>query len=70
MRKNFIETKFVYIANKNVKKALSRHIQNAIEEKYIKHLMDEDTVSIEQNIPTVLEYLLKNYGKVPSDEVK
>ena len=60
----------VYRECKNVEKALLRHIQNAIEEQYIEHLVDDDTGLIEQDIPTVLEYLLTNYGKVPSEEVK
>ena len=55
---------------KNVEKALLRHIQKPTKERYVKHLVDEDTGLIEQDIPTVLEYLLTNYGKVPSEEVK
>ena len=60
----------VYRECKNVEKALLRHIQNALEEKYIEHLIDEDRGLIEHGIPTVLEYLFSNYGKVPSEEVK
>ena len=60
----------VYRECKNVEKALLRHIQNAVEEKYIEHMVDEDTGLIEHDIPTVLEYLFTNYGKVPSEEVK
>ena len=33
-------------------------------------LVDKDTVLIEYDIPTVLQYLFKNYGKVQSEEVK
>ena len=54
----------------NVEKVLLRHIMNAIEEHYIEHLVDEDTGLIEQNLPTVLEYMLRNYGKFTSEEVK
>ena len=54
----------------NIEKALLRHIQMAIEEKYIEILIDEDTGLIEHDIPTVLAYLFSNYGKVPTEEVK
>ena len=60
----------VLTIGKNVEKALLRHIQNALEEKFIKHMVDEDTGLTEDDIQTVLEYLLSNYGKVPSEEVK
>ena len=60
----------VYRECKNVEKALLRHVQNAIEEKYIEHLLDDDTGLIEVDIPHVLDYLFLNYGKVPSEEVK
>ena len=33
-------------------------------------MADEDTRIIENDIPTVLEYLFSNYRKVPSEEVK
>ena len=33
-------------------------------------MVDEDTGLIEQNIPTVLEYLFSEYGKVSLEEVK
>ena len=41
-----------------------------MEEKFIDHMVDEDTGLIEHDIPTVLEYLISNYGKVPLEEVK
>jgi hypothetical protein len=55
---------------KNVEKALLRHAQNAVEEKYIEHLINDDTGLIEDDIPDVLDYLFTNYGKVTSEEVK
>ena len=55
---------------KNVEKALLRHLQTAIEAKYVEHLINEDTGLIEDDIPTVLEFLFSNYGKVASEEVK
>ena len=53
-----------------MEKALLRHIQNAIEEKYIAHLLDGNTGLIAVDIPSVLDYLFLNYSKVPSEEVK
>ena len=41
-----------------------------MEEKYIKHLINEYTELIKHEIPTMLEYLFSNYGKVSSEEVK
>ena len=58
----------IYRECKNVEKSLLRHIQNALEEKYIEHMVDKNTGLIEHDIPTVLEYLFANYGKVPSEE--
>ena len=60
----------VYRECKNVEKALLRHLQSAIENRYIEHLVNEDTGLIDDDIPTVLEYLFTNYGKVSSEEVK
>ena len=60
----------IYKECKNVEKALLRHIQNTVEEKYINHLIDEDTGLIKHDIPTVLDYLFSNYRKVPPEEVK
>ena len=53
-----------------MEKALQRHIQDAIEDKYLESLIDEDTQLIQEDIPTVLAYLFETYGKVPSEEVK
>ena len=53
-----------------VEKVLLRHIKGVLEEKYVEHLIDKDTGPIEQDIPTVLEYLFRNYGKVQSKEMK
>ena len=43
---------------------------NALEHKYIELLLSEDTDLIELDLPTVLQYLDTNYGRVPSEEVK
>ena len=70
LREKYKEVKRLYYECKNVEKALLRHIQDAIEEKYIDHLVDDDTQLIQADIPDVLEYFFTNYGKVPSREVK
>ena len=54
----------LYRECKNVEKALLRHIQTALEEKYLEAMVDDDTGLIEDDIPTVLEYLFTTYGKV------
>ena len=60
----------LYRECKNVEKALLRHVQTAVEDKFIEFMVDEDTDLIEDEIPEVLDYLFKHYGKVTSDEVK
>ena len=60
----------LYRECKNVEKALLRHIQTALEEKYLEAMVDEDTGLIEEDIPTVLDYLFATYGKVTAEEVK
>ena len=52
------------------RKALQRHVQDAIGDKYLDMLIDEDTQLINEDIPTVLTYLFDLYGKIPSEEVK
>ena len=49
---------------KNVEKFLLRHTQTALEYKYIEPLINEDTGLIELDLPSVLQYLDTNYGKV------
>ena len=63
------EEKRLHLECRNVERALMRHIQDAIEEKYLESLIDEYTNLITGDTPTVLEYLFYNYGKVRSDEV-
>ena len=46
-----------YYKSKNVEKALQRHIRNAIEDKYLEMLVNEDTKLIQEDIPIVLSYL-------------
>jgi len=63
------EERRLHLEYKNVEKALMRHIQDAIEEKYVESLVDKYTNLISGDISTVLDYLFYNYGKVRSDEV-
>ena len=45
-------------------------MQDAVEDKYIAALVDEFTNLITNGIPTVLDYLFYNFGKVSSEEVE
>ena len=69
-RETHAEDMALYRECKNVEKALLRHIQTAVEDKYLEFMVDDDTGLIEDDIPTVLAYLFSNYGKVTSLEVK
>ena len=70
LRESYKEKARLYRECKNMEKSLLRHIHTAIDDKYIEHLVDDDTGLLEEDIPTVLEYLFTNYGKIPSEEVK
>ena len=70
LREKYKEERRTYLECKNVEKALQRHIQDAIEDKYLESLVDEDTQLIQDDIPDVLQYLFETYGKIPSEEVK
>ena len=59
-----------YYECKNVEKSLQRHVQDAIDDKYLESLVDKDTQLIQDNIPTVLQFIFNAYGKIPSEEVK
>ena len=69
-RESHAEDLALYRECKNVEKALLRHIQTAVDDEYIEFMVDDDTGLIEEDIPTVLDYLFKNYGKVSSVEIK
>ena len=69
LKERHAERKRLYLECKNVEKALLRHIQEAIEEKYIATLVDEYTNLLSDDVPTVMQYLFCNYGKVRSEEV-
>ena len=70
LREQHKEDKRAYYQCKTVEKALQRHIQDAIEGKYLESLVDEDTQLINEDVPAVLLYLFDLYGTVPSEEVK
>ena len=70
LREQHKEDRRKYYECKNVEKALQRHIQDAIEDKYLKTMVNEDTQLIQADIPDVLAHLFETYGKVPSAEVK
>ena len=70
LRNQHDDAKRKYYECKNVEKALQRFIQDAIEDKYLQHLVNEDTQLIQADIPDILDHLMENYGRVSSDEVK
>ena len=69
LKEQYNKGKRLYLEYKNIEKALLRHIQDAIEDKYIKVLVDEYTNLLIGDVPAILEYLDYNYGKVRSEEV-
>ena len=69
LKEAYTEQKRIYLECKNVEKALLRHIQEAIEDRYIEALVDEYTNLLRDDVPTVISYLDYNYGKVRSEEV-
>ena len=60
----------LYRECKEVERAFIRHITVTIEAKYINFLETEDSDLVEDDIPTILEYLFTNYGKVSTRLVK
>ena len=46
-----------------------RCVQDALEEKQIEALVDQHTKLPTDDVPTMLEWLLHNYGQVSSEEV-
>ena len=60
----------LYRECREVERALMRHITTAVEPKYIDSLKNEDTDLIDDDIPTVLDFLFTNYGKVHTRVVK
>ena len=69
LKDKYQEAKWLYLEYKNIEKVLLRHIQDAIEDKYIESLLDEYTNLLTGDVPTILEYLFYNYRKVRSEEV-
>ena len=69
IKEQYTEAKRLYLEYKNIEKVLLRHIQEAIEDKYIESLVDEYMNLLTDDIPTIMKYLFYNYGKVQSEEV-
>ena len=69
LKDQYLEERCLYLEYENVEKALMRHTQDTIQEKYLESLVDKYTNLILDNVPTVLDYLFYNYGKVWSNEV-
>ena len=63
------EQKRLCLECKNVEKALLRHMQEALEEKHTAAIADSYANLISIDIPTALEHLFYNFGKVMSEEV-
>ena len=53
----------------NIEKAMLRHVQRALEEKFIEALVDQHTNLLKDDVPTVLEHLFYDHGEVRSEEV-
>ena len=70
LRANHQESIRVYRECRAVEKALTRHIQGAIEPEYLDSLVNDETQLIEDDIPTVLKFLDNRYGNVDPDSVK
>ena len=69
MKEAYNEQKRLYLECKNVEKAILRHIQDAIEDKYVESLVDDYTNLLTDDVPMIMQYLFYNYGKVWSEEV-
>ena len=69
LKEAYNEQKWLCLKFKNVEKALLRFIQDAIEDKYAASLVDAYTNLFKDDVPTVMEYLNYNYGKVRYKEV-
>ena len=69
LKEQYEEEKRLYLECKNVEKALLRHIQDALEERYSGPLVDEFTNLLTGDVPSILEYFFYNYGQVRSEEV-
>ena len=69
LKEQYEEAKRLYLECRNVEKALLRHVQDALEERYSGSLVDEYTNLLTGDVPSILGYLDYNYGKVRSEEV-
>ena len=58
LKEEHAEQKRLYLECKNVEKASQRHIQDAVEEKYVDPLIDEHANLLTDDIPTVMTCLV------------
>ena len=68
-KENHAETNSAYVECENIEKAILRNVQDALEEKYIEALVDQHTNLLTDDVPTVLEWLFYDHGKVSSEEI-
>ena len=69
LKEAYNEQKRLYLEYKNIEKALLRHIQDVIEDKYVESLVDDYTNLLTDDVSTIMQYLFYNYGKVRLEEV-
>ena len=50
-----------------MKKALLRHTQDVLEDKFIDIFIDDNTQLLTEDVPDILTYLFETYGKVQSN---
>ena len=54
----------------NVEKSLQRHIQKAVDQKYIDHFVDDEIDLLVGDIPDILDDLFDNYGQIRGEDIK
>ena len=69
LKEAYNEQKRLHLECKNVEKALLRFVQDAAEDKHTTSLVDPYANLFKDDVPTVMEYLNYNYGKVRYEEV-
>ena len=59
----------MYLEYKNIEKALLHHIEDRLEDKFIKVLVNECANLLTNDVLIILGYLFHNYRKAYSEEV-
>ena len=70
LKENHEENTRKYRECANVERALQRHLQKAIEKKYLASFLDEDTGLLSSSIPDIMDHLFQHHGHVRGEEVK